>query len=213
MELITQELIDAALNENPWDLGNGILYKLCSEYPKHSEDSEIVAKIWLIGRSYAAAIERRKPNNDTSIDNDDFYLNVVLPAIKNSDIDKWIRSLMHIEEVNEDNLASILHVHMKVTKLLSEISGLDKRSLASKYLHFHYPKLFFIYDSRAVSAISKLSEITGRVGRSKFQEVDNEYRKFFEKCLKVQIYINEVFGYSIIPRQLDNILLKIVNND
>jgi hypothetical protein len=46
--------------DDKWKFGNDILYQLCHDQPKHNDDSVIIAKIWLIGRSYAAAFERRK---------------------------------------------------------------------------------------------------------------------------------------------------------
>jgi hypothetical protein len=60
MRSITIEDIEAIRTKSVWDLGNDILYEMCEKYPGHDEDNEIIAKIWLIGRSYAAAIERRK---------------------------------------------------------------------------------------------------------------------------------------------------------
>jgi hypothetical protein len=38
-------------------------------------------------------------------------------------------------------------------------SGLNKRSLASKYLHFHVPELFYISDSRAYDDAMRNSEL------------------------------------------------------
>ena len=46
-----------------WDLGNSVLYNLCENNFDHSSDEKIIAKVWLIGRVYAAAIERRRIND------------------------------------------------------------------------------------------------------------------------------------------------------
>jgi len=51
-----------AIDDTIWDTANGILYGLCRKYPGHTDDAIIVAKLWLIGRSYAAAIERGAHN-------------------------------------------------------------------------------------------------------------------------------------------------------
>lgn len=48
---------------------NNILYKIFEENPFHKDLDIIASKLLLIGRSYAATIERRK-NGDES--NDDF---------------------------------------------------------------------------------------------------------------------------------------------
>ena len=57
---ITKFDVNASQQKSLWDFGNGILYDMCAIYPAHKSVDQIVAKIWLIGRSYAAAIERRK---------------------------------------------------------------------------------------------------------------------------------------------------------
>ena len=41
-----------------WDFPNQMLYDLCSNYPSQEDAEQVVAKIWLIGRSYAASVER-----------------------------------------------------------------------------------------------------------------------------------------------------------
>ena len=62
-----------------WDFGNNILYRMCKEYPNHNKEDVIIGKIWIIGRSYAAAIERRK--NVDEYYGDDFYFDAVAPKI------------------------------------------------------------------------------------------------------------------------------------
>jgi len=185
-------IVEKATQPSPWDLGNNVLYELCHNSPGHKNVSEVTAKVWLIGRSYAAAIERRKNKKDN--DNDDFYIEVVSPKIISSNIDNWLSKLNGFSDINEASIEYILQVHASVTKLFNEISGLDKRSLASKYLHFHYPNLFFIYDTRAVTALSKYTNTLGRVGRSRFKHADNEYRKLVEKCIKLRNHIMDNHG-------------------
>lgn len=204
--MLSEDIIKDAISSSPWDLGNNVLYDLCKHYPKHGNHQEIIAKIWLIGRSYAAAIERRKSKNVIADEN--FYLDKVAPEILKSNIDKLFDELRKFKEINKSSLPTILKTHKELTDLLSRISGLDKRSLASKYLHFHFPDLYFIYDSRAVRALSKLKNYTGRAGSLR-HPADNEYRKLFEKCLTLRISINKEYKHLLSPRQIDNILLSI----
>lgn len=206
--VITNQRVRQALSGSDWDFGNKVLYDMCKRHPLHDESDKVIAKVWLIGRSYAAAIERRKEIEGNEFEGDDFYLERVAPMILNSEIDDWFQSLKSIRSISDSNLEKILFVHFKVMDLFSDISGLEKRSLASKYLHFHFPKLFFIYDSRAARAIASLSHITGRVGRSKYLS-DNEYRKFCEKCLVLRDYIQDSHNVEVSPRTLDNLLLSI----
>jgi len=51
---------DSYINENESiSIGNAILYKLCNDYPMNDDVNGMIAKLWLIGRSYAASPERR----------------------------------------------------------------------------------------------------------------------------------------------------------
>lgn len=66
-------------------------------------------------------------------------------------IDTFIDKAKKYNYTMKDNIDKILYIHKFLTDLFYELTGLNKRSLASKYLHFHCPDLFFIYDSRAHS--------------------------------------------------------------
>ena len=203
---LLQNAVNHARNPNPWDLGNSVLYRLCQENSLHNEEQAVLAKIWLIGRSYAAAIERRKPGVEKE-ENDDFYIETVVPTIRDSSIDQWISEIKKYKKPTIESLNDILSVHANVTNLFAEISGLQKRSLASKYLHFHAPELFFIYDTRAVNRINCLSSrLSFQKSITTVEEHDHEYRKFFEKCLHLQSYIEKEFETLLTPRELDNLL-------
>jgi len=94
-----------------------------------------------------------------------------------------------------------------VTELFSSISGLEKRSLASKYLHFHVPELFFIYDSRSSKGINLVGKLLGIKARARGIG-DPTYEKFAEKCHLLRLAIFERYGILMNPRQLDNLLLN-----
>jgi len=143
---LTAQFVTEALSLAAWDFGNQVLYDLCAANPGHARDDIIIAKIWLIGRSYAAAIERRRSTADAV--GDAFYETVVAPTIRSSAIDNWFRALA--TSANED-MALNLETHMRVMELFTEISGLEKRSLASKYLHFHFPALLHLRFTRRQS--------------------------------------------------------------
>jgi hypothetical protein len=145
---LTTEFITEATSQKAWDFGNQVLYDMCHANPEHKQDQIIIGKIWLIGRTYAAAIERRRTTEGAI--GDDFYESEVAPKIRKSEIDNWFEA---IRKGNPDDLTLHLEVHARVLKLFTEISGLKKRSLASKYLHFHFPERFLIYDSRAYKVI------------------------------------------------------------
>jgi hypothetical protein len=195
------------MTANVWDLGNKVLYDLCSVHSRHTEDNAILAKILLIGRVYAAAIERRR-NKEEGEESDNFYIDKVAPKLRNSQIDSWINEAKAVQPGTASALKIAVKVHGLTTNLFHKISGLEKRSLASKYLHFHVPKLFYIYDSRAAEALRQFSsDELPRASRSS-GEGDNEYRKFAEKCDHLRVTCHDRFSLDLNPRQIDNLLLS-----
>ncbi|WP_052461129.1 hypothetical protein [Psychroserpens mesophilus] len=171
--------------QTEWDFGNEILYKMCQQNFEHKRIDKIVGKVILIGRAYAAAIERRKNKTE---ENDNFYIDKVAPMIKNSKLDDYIGQLKLESEVNEKNIADILKLHFYLTELIKEITEQNKRSFSSKYLHFHLPNLFFIYDTRAVKAIRLLKTKLPRKHKTELDAngIDKEYATFFLQMLRTE---------------------------
>ena len=126
---------------NPWNFGNQVLYDLCRNNYRHVEIEKIIAKVWLIGRAYSAAIERRK--NKSGI-NDHFYIKKVVPNFKKSNIDEYLSNLKKIDKLTDENLKDVLKAHFYLTKIISrkKFTAQNKSSFSSKYLHFHLPNLF-----------------------------------------------------------------------
>lgn len=197
-------------------VGNSILYEMCKKYPMHTDESEIIAKVWIIGRSYAASIERNRNNKKTG---DKFWSEVVAPEFKKH-FDSSVDGLKNINYFSENNLAIILSVHKQVTDFIKKyITKDNKRSFVSKYLHFHFPKIFFIYDSRVASVITKVLD----EARLKNQDVkklllkninaadvDKVYANFYCKCFLLWRYC-EQNSLNLDPRQIDNYLISIAN--
>ena len=205
MPQLTREIVLNAMSPTPWDFSNRILYDLCAKHPNHTDLGEVLAKILLIGRVYAAAIERRKTKADSD-QNDHFYINNVAPAIQDSRMDEWLHRARASVPGTQAGFATLVETHEAVTRLCRKISGLEKRSLASKYLHFHVPQLFYIYDSRAVEAMRDFSKLLPRASRTAGNG-DNEYRKFAEKCAGLAKLCASEYGLQLSPRQIDNLLL------
>ncbi len=199
----------AAFNKtksNKDNLSNGILYKMCADYPLHTNPEEIRAKILIIGRVYAAAIERRKKKRHI---NDDFYGEVVEEFVKFNEkvgFDSKLSSLKN-KEFNEKNLKEIIGLHQELVNFFNKLTGLEKRSLASKYLHFHVP-IFPIYDSRASNTLRKI--ITGNNSQI---AGDKEYSKFCNKILFLHNHIENKNGKSPSIREIDTYLLKTANKE
>jgi hypothetical protein len=197
-------LRNCGTNGTCWDVGNNILYDLCKRYPRHDDQREILAKTWIIGRCYAAAIERRK-KFIKGYEGDSFHRRIVGPQMLAAGIDEWLKPLDAFKQPSLENAAQIIAVHKKMTHLFFKMSGLEKRSLASKYLHFHFPNLFYLYDSRAAQELSKIAR------RSKesvhLKDHDTAYASYFLRCLDFLARIKVEHRVTLNPRQLDNYLL------
>lgn len=199
------DLINQPCDTDFWDFGNEILYRLCRENPYHDNEEIIAAKVWLIGRSYSAEIERRRPiGNEILLETDAFYRDKVAPELRASELDNSMRQLQTQEKITEDNKALILKTHHILTQLTRNISGQEKRSFASKYLHFHLPALFFIYDSRAWDALKLLNMPKQDIPK----EFDQTYTNFFLRMVELQNNIEIHKGRYLTPRQIDNLLLR-----
>ncbi len=203
------DLIKKSKENSYWDFSNSVLYDLCRNNPEHKSKEIILAKIMLIGRSYAVAIERRKKDEVNDI-NDDFYISKVEPKISSSGIDDWI-----CKSRLSTNLWDHIETHKKLTDLFYEISKLNKRSLASKYLHFHLPEIFFLYDSRVVKSIRMLYKVFRIDTLSENIDIrisDKEYAKFYLNCIHILKKIKENYFIDLNCRQLDNLLIEIGNS-
>lgn len=189
------------------NIGNGMLYNLCKEYPNHNVPDEIQAKIWLIGRSYAASIERRSKSDNKHI-NDDFYDYVIKEFIKFNKINEFDDKLKMLkgQEFGEENIKEILKLHKELTNFFYEVTGKEKRSLASKYLHFHNP-IFPIYDSRANNSINNIVK-----GKTQKEEGDKNYSTFCYKVLFLYDFIKKENKKSPNLREIDTYLIECAND-
>ncbi len=207
----TRKLYESYLEaaNSRWEYGNSVLYRMCEEKPGHNDIDVIVGKIWLIGRSYAAAIERRKNAADGG---DDFYYEVVAPKLLEigPELDHRIDYLRKSKGLIVDDFKEILNTHKFLMDTFYELTGLEKRSLASKYLHFHCPEKFFIYDSRARAGIGKLVKRPNKDLLAAVLDYDPEYGDFVCRMIELQEYLDKQLGVYELPRKLDSFLLTAV---
>lgn len=210
MRVPTLYQVKRAQHSTPWDFGNTVLYNLCKDNFQHDKDEVIIAKVLMIGRVYAAAVERRRTKESIS---DDFYIEKVAPTIRTSKLDDYLTKLGQADVLKLENVGEVLKVHHYLIALLSSITGLEKRSFCSKYLHFHLPNIFLIYDSRVVTS---LRHFVGKVPKPfehwlRLEGVDTEYSKFVCKALCLRTLISNRYGILLTNRQLDNLLIDVAN--
>jgi hypothetical protein len=179
--------------------GNAVLYSMCSERPLHTDIDTIQSKLWIIGRAYSAAIERKAGPG--------FKIETAATMLQSSDIDKHIAKLLDIERPSESNLDTLLQAHKSLTDSLQSATGIKKRSLASKYLHFHAPRAVFIFDSIANRKIRNLLAPHNRRFTCN-KSYDDQYEAFARRCIyfRDNIFELETRAYAS-PRKIDMHLL------
>lgn len=224
----TKQLIDRIEHfaTNDWDISNKVLYNMCQQYPSNTDSQSILAKTLIIGRTYAASIERRKVKNTiedvqpvAEIINDDFYVNHVVPIFQGLKLDDHIDEIKQwantpLVSLSDEQIIKVLSLHKILSGAFEKETGLQKRSFASKYLHFHLPNIYFIYDRRAYTALNLVLKEVKPQGKRIVNpnQADQEYGSFFIKCLRVLDYYKAVDeNLNITPRQLDNLLIEIAN--
>ena len=194
---ITRRDIELAASDkgDVWTFGNNVLYRLCRDNPEHRRPEIVIAKVWLIGRSYAAAIERgrKQADSDNPTPNDVFYTEKVAPALISSDIDDRLNNLQQYDRINEQSISDTLTLHKYLVGIFNKLTGQRKRSLASKYLHFHRPNLFYIYDTRAVNGFRKIRPRC-KVRHRNVESDSSDYAIFALNCLICRKTLSIVLG-------------------
>ena len=205
---MSRRLVDRAVSgADPWRLGNQVLYDLCRTYRRHDEDAEIIAKVWLIGRAYSASIERgRGQASSAQLSNDRFYSDEVPKALRSCGLDTKLSALRKRKEPDEFSSAAALDAQTCLLATFRRLTNKEKRSLASKYLHFHCPQSVFIYDSRALASIRACRVEPVRL---EFESADREYARFVGAALALRNRVLEQFDTALTPRQLDRLLLAL----
>ncbi len=226
IDFLEKELKDKNLKinheDNKWNLANKIIYDICETYREHTTKN-VIAKTWLIGRAYSAQLERRKnASKDEPIGS--FYEEKLVGLMKaeyngkkiSEYIDEKINELGENQEINADNLYKIIEFHKDMVEIFRKITNMENRSFVSKYLHFHLPKLYFIYDKNAKSEITTIVKIKSNTlddikkvykleDTSKY---DKEYCNFFIKAYLLQQAMTKSKKEEITPREVDIYLLR-----
>jgi hypothetical protein len=191
-----------------WHPTNEILYDLCKTHPDHNSNSEIAAKVLLIGRSYAAAVERGVPHENGNVrDTTKFYRDRIATPIRRAAIDADVAKLRALSDISPQNADIVLSAHARLTEVLAQSIGIRKRSFVSKYLHFHAPNAVPIYDSLAVTSLSR--HIPRVAVPDEWKMFDRPYADFVTRYLVLHASITRIHKRTLTPRQMDRLLWKL----
>jgi hypothetical protein len=172
--------------EATWSTYNQVLYDMCAAMPSHSSLQDVVAKVGIVARAYAAGLERHgDPEGPGAI----VGVSQVLYEAS-GDVDRLLAELAEVagdgKVLNADRLAEVTRIHGTFQELVGEATRSTVRSWVSKYLHFHAPGVP-LYDSRACSVLG------GRYDRRKARNrhfdrpaaADHQYWAFCNRFLSM----------------------------
>lgn len=203
---LKKKWVDEAVKPSIWDVGNDWLYKLCATYPSHTDVAQVGAKIWLIGRAYSAAAERGVSGKGQA----DKYIIELSQRFIDQKADRHLARLPKPIADFRKHLDQVVDVHHSFESIFSNDDELGRVSLTSKYLHFHRPDLFPIYDSRASAAIARIAPDSRYTGYEIASEHGTtRYGKFAVRTAWLLDQMAEFLGYAPTLRKLDNLLLQV----
>lgn len=169
--------------------GNMVLYRMCADEPLHTDVDIITGKTWLIGRAYAASPQRGAGVADPDGEQDFFRELAMFPRWK--ELDSKLKQLTNANTFSAKSLPQILGIHEFLLQLICDVTrprvaaspkGPRRHSsFASKYLHFHRPDHFPIFDGLVNTALSR------KFKRRRFGKppagVDPRYARFCDLVL------------------------------
>lgn len=185
---LTREFVADALSQPIPDPRRRALYDLCFLHRHHCNDELVADKLRLIGRLFAEYGAGFSPER-------------VAHCLAQSSVDRWFCTLASAERLEGWLL---LETHKRVMAVFADLPEAEARSLASKYLHFHFPELFFIHDSRMERAARHLAQ--GDCGFLAMSDYDPAYGRFHACCRKLAERLAPEPGRRLSPREIDRLL-------
>lgn len=210
-EAAVEKLADLVGQGTLWDRGDERLEALCQELEGHETVDEVSTKLWFIGRVYGAPLERGATEWDGSTA--ELYETVAGDLLA-SDLDQQLDELVETPTESSEAASDVVECHASLTELFRNRTGKGNRSLASKYLDFHKPAHFFMFDSRAMNALTQivdLREVKEKRGdfRDDAADYDDEYARLFMTCLWVLDALEDQLDDPPSVRRIDHALWKL----
>lgn len=177
---------------------NHVLYKMCTEQPKHDNATVVEGKIQLIGRAYSVS-----PSRGIKIDK--FYPRLAqVIALHGNALDEKILVARARGRISREILPMVVDAHDFLNRLIADFIRdnleLDatsnvghRRSFCSKYLHFHAPMTFPILDSVVENALREHRNRKSYKNTVSRSGVSGRYASFcrhflsYAKCAMIRI--------------------------
>ena len=119
--------------DQDWAATDKVLYELCRQFPDHQRRDGVMAKLWIIGRTYATGIERQIKSLGTQGSSMSQLANHIWR--RRDTVDDVLRLLADVKEpLDVEKLKTILLAHGRSSNVIGQLlrENLSPRSFASK---------------------------------------------------------------------------------
>lgn len=188
---LTREFIADTLAQSILDPRSRALYELCFLHRNHFQDDIVADKLRMIVRLCA----------EHGLTVNGFSPEFAAHRLGQSGVDSWFAGIATAEQIDP---ALVFEMHKRVMDVFGDLPAEQSRSLASKYLHFHFPELFYLYDRRVEAAAIDLGD--GECGYLARAEHDPDYGRFFACCRRLSDQLSKLAGRRLNARELDRVL-------
>lgn len=186
---LTREFITEALAESVADPRVRALYELCFLRRDHLNTRIVHDKLNLIARLPSSGGERAP-----------FSIEAIAHRLEKSGIDHWFSALRTAEDIS---IASLLDLHARIMPVFGELPEDEARTLASRYLHFHFPELFCIYDAALDQSMQNL---LAQAAMPEQPTADAVYAAYFQRCRLLCERLSPMLGRRLSLNELECVL-------
>ena len=145
----------AQIQHRRWEFGRDTLYKMCAA-TRHDDINATMSKLWLIGRSHSAALERSHTPSETYATT---YEKTARRMAARGKLDQLLDNVTRAGRSSRACSIAQLQAARDIVEYLTDLffgtTGQRKISLASKYLHFHQSAIP-IFDSISAAVLRQL---------------------------------------------------------
>jgi hypothetical protein len=169
-----------ALDYQTHVVGDSAILALCRDYPLHTSQAEVRAKVRYVNRLYKCWVGNCRVNEHLldllKLEGIEWK---VADALIESDVDSVMDKLRMIPEFTQATLGTIVQCHAELVSMIrSAADGRREWVFCSKYASFHFPAVVPIMDSqsrkRAIRLVNELVESQCRLYEESEKEPDYE---------------------------------------
>ncbi len=173
---------------------DGLIYEHIKNNITHVDADIVYAKVVLVNRMYRANLKFAGGDPEGTI----------ADGLVKEKVDDKLQKVANAK-FNADSLGLIVSTHKVVTDCCEKLLHRKPTSFVSKYLHFHFPEAFPIFDKYAYNSAWNIVTSEGLVekikGKTEELKNDGDYAWFCASLVNIQTKVTE-FNLKTVDRVL-----------